>query len=45
MDGVTSGDGTAIAFERFGDGPPVVAERSIDIDRTGARVDPKGSHK
>ena len=33
MDKVTSGDGTAIAFDRLGDGPPVIVVGEQLCDR------------
>ena len=33
MDKVTSSDGTSIAFERLGDGPPVIAVCGAMCDR------------
>jgi pimeloyl-ACP methyl ester carboxylesterase len=37
MNTVTSGDGTAIAFERFGEGPPVILLGGATTDRAMIR--------
>jgi pimeloyl-ACP methyl ester carboxylesterase len=37
MNTVTSGDGTTIAFERFGEGPPVILVGGATTDRAMTR--------